>query len=114
MKMNKYECKCSDTVCKLESNKRPTFCHYYSHIAPDWQLVNAEVPNLERWKPNKGETYCFIDVNDGLNCHIWKNDDMDKYLYENCNCFKTVEEAERALEKVKETLLKCHKEYSNE
>lgn len=46
MKMNKYECHCSDTDCILQSNKRPTFCPYYSHISPDWRLIVDEVPNL--------------------------------------------------------------------
>lgn len=40
--MNRYECHCSDTDCILKSNKRPTFCPYYSHISPDWQLVVDE------------------------------------------------------------------------
>lgn len=44
--MNKYECHCSDTDCILQSNKRPTFCTYYSHISPDWQLVVDEFPNF--------------------------------------------------------------------
>lgn len=111
MKMNKYECHCSDTVCKLESNKRPTFCHYYSHIAPDWQLVVEEVPNLERWKPEVGEKYYFVStLICGVNYYIWDNDEIDRDIYEMGNCFKTEEEAQEALKKFKELLLSLHGE----
>ena len=108
--MNKYKCHCSDTECILESNKRPTFCHYYSHVAPDWQLVNAEVPNLERWKPNKGETYCFIDQCWKLKAYTWEDDDFDNEQYEIGNVFQTYEQAKQALEKLKEQFLSLHGE----
>lgn len=122
MKMNKYKCKCTDANCKLESNKRPTFCTYYSHISPDWQLVNAEVPNLEnvevkeRWKPRKGERYFFICDIGFVKFNYWDNDVVDHDYYKFGNCFKTEEEAQRASEMVRKFLLSLHKDnvYSND
>ena len=111
--MNKYECHCADTDCILESNKRPTYCPNYSHIVPDWQLVNAEVPTVvevkERWKPKNGESYFFISGDGLVNLSDWDNDVFDNYYYNFGNCFRTKEEAEKALERVKELLLSLNK-----
>jgi hypothetical protein len=142
MKMNKYECYCEDNNCRLEAYNRPIFCPYYRNTRSDWRVIDevhglenikdeipnsgnadVEVPNSgnevvevkELWKPKVGESYWIIELypikavnqitSDGFN--------KDEYLYKIGNCFKTREEAERALEKVKETLLKCQEEQSN-
>jgi uncharacterized protein involved in tolerance to divalent cations len=48
-----------------------------------------------------------------IKSYYWWEEREDNELYDVGNCFKTKEEAERALEKFKETLLKCQEEQSN-
>lgn len=67
---------------------------------------------MARWKPQVGEIYWIIELYPIQAVNLTTNDgfDKDEDLYKSGNCFKTEEEAERALEMVKETLLKCHEE----
>ena len=122
MKMNKYECHCADTDCMLESNKQPTYCPNYSHIVPDWQLVNTEVPNLEnavvevkeRWKPEKGNRYWFISDKGFVIFSYWQDDEIDNVRYNFGNVFRTEIQAKQALEKVKKLLLSLNKDNEEE
>lgn len=68
----------------------------------------------KRWKPKKLEKYFYVHTNlGGVSYYNWEDDKLDKEHYENGNVFRTKEEAEKAFEKVKETLLNFHKEISN-
>jgi hypothetical protein len=81
------------------------------HLLITGQLVNDEVPNLERWKPKEREIYFSVDTIFGETACITNlNEHEDILRYDIGNCFKSKEEAERALEKVKKTLLNFHKE----
>lgn len=68
---------------------------------------------MARWKPEKGERYFFVGDNGMVNFTYWENYEVDYDYYRFGNCFYTEKEAEKALEKVKETLLKCQEEQSN-
>jgi uncharacterized protein involved in tolerance to divalent cations len=68
---------------------------------------------MARWKPKRQETYYFINEYLKIKSYYWWEEREDNELYDVGNCFKTKEEAERALEKFKETLLKCQEEQSN-
>lgn len=67
---------------------------------------------MARWKPKVGESYWIIELypiavvnqitSDGFN--------KDEYLYKIGNCFRTKEEAKKALEMVKELLVSLHGE----
>lgn len=68
---------------------------------------------MARWKPSKGDKYCILDMYGKIHDLVWNGDSVDHKFYNFGNCFPTYEEAEKALEKVKETLLNFHKEQSN-
>lgn len=66
---------------------------------------------MARWKPPVGRYYFFVDTGfRKVFNYTWSDDDVDNLLYDMGNCFPTYEEAERALEKIKETLINFHKE----
>ena len=69
-----------------------------------------------RWKPKMGEDYwhVFIGLAYGSTCPVmWYDDDIDKNAHAFGNCFKTREQAEAALEKIKQVLLEAHNEATN-
>lgn len=67
------------------------------------------------WKPEDNEKYFYVSGRGVINICRWINDTTDNGCYEIGNCFKTKEEAEFALEKVKvETELRRFAEENNE
>lgn len=63
----------------------------------------------ERWKPKSGEEYWLVDLKRGsAHSLIWLDDLTDCAFHEFGNCFRTMEEAEVAAEKVKALLLSLH------
>lgn len=67
------------------------------------------------WKPNYGRKYFYINDCGAIINSKWYDDVIDTYRYEIGNCFKTKEETEFALEKVKvETELRRFAEENNE
>lgn len=74
------------------------------------KIWNKETLQWEkyRWKPEYNEEYYFIDLfplDPNIRTHRWVNDNVDKGYYKTNNCFKTEEEAEAKLEKIKKLLL---------
>ena len=64
-----------------------------------------------RWKPEWDEIYWFVTVDDGDNEALptrWFNDVEDTKMHESGNCFKTKEQAELALERIKKVLMEAH------
>lgn len=59
------------------------------------------------WKPEARDFYYYIEAdiyticNKGISGAFWENSSADKHRYSLGNCFKTVEEAEFALEKLR-------------
>lgn len=53
------------------------------------------------WKPKNGEIYYFLTSYADIDITIWANDAPDKCKYAIGNCFRTHEEAEFAVEKLK-------------
>lgn len=67
------------------------------------------------WKPESNEKYFFVSGCGVINGCKWINDTTDNGYYEIGNCFKTKEEAEFALERVKiKTELRRFAEENNE
>ena len=69
-------------------------------------LVNkANKPKSEVWKPIVGETYYSVDnvnvVNGYIDHYKWIDNEPNNFQYAIGNCFKTKEEAEFALERLK-------------
>ena len=68
----------------------------------------------ERWNPEYDERVWFVtidDVDNEVRPTRWYNYSARcKRLYESGNCFKTKEQAEAALEKIKKVLLEAHNE----
>ena len=84
------------------------------------QFLNDEFEIIEEqkvWKPKDDERYYYIDSsarNVGINETLNGDFSLDKALYEVGNCFKTKEEAEKTLEKIKiYTQLKRYAEEHN-
>lgn len=61
-----------------------------------------------RWKPIKNTRYFYILITEGIGIvddYVWMDDNVDRNFYELGNCFKTREEAEAKLEKIKKLFL---------
>lgn len=56
---------------------------------------------MSKWKPMLGETYYFIDQYLHTAKDIWQDYDCERRLLEVGNCFRTAQEAEAKLEKIK-------------
>lgn len=58
------------------------------------------------WKPKDGDSYYCISL--AVEPHVvkpcWEGDTYDIEMYSNCNCFKTREEAEAKLKRIKGVL----------
>ena len=64
-----------------------------------------------RWKPISGERYWTVLIGpaDGYaSPEMWADEGFDKNAHAFGNCFKTKEQAEVALEKIKKVLLEVH------
>lgn len=64
-----------------------------------------------RWKPTHGERYWTISIEpaDGYVYPArWYDEGFDNNVHAFGNCFKTREQAEMALEKIKKVLLEAH------
>lgn len=73
-----------------------------------WNPVTMQIEKL-RWKPMEDTTYFNILITGGATQiipYVWRNDTIDRNLYNLGNCFKTKEEAEAKLEQIKKLLLK--------
>ena len=90
----------------------------YYFIAPDETISNTGASslvfsfikefykeiNLPRWKPKYNESYYRISWMGTVVEDIWYGSRNDESGYEFGNCFRTKEEAEAALDKIKEML----------
>lgn len=66
---------------------------------------------MARWKPPVGRYYFYVDtsIRKVFN-YSWADNEVNNWHYAMGNCFPTYEEAERALEMVKELFLSLHEE----
>lgn len=58
-------------------------------------------PESRRWKPNRGQTYYFIGAVGSVICTTWYNSSDDLHRFAIGNVFKTKEEAEFVVERLK-------------
>lgn len=66
---------------------------------------------MSRWKPQILEDYFYVDIESGeVYSYMWEDNEVNNWHYAIGNCFQIKEEAEKALEKVKELLLSLHEE----
>ena len=71
-----------------------------------YKELGEEIERLEKkrdvWKPQHNEQYFFIKTHGEIDWTYWEDDNyFDTERYEIGNCFKTREEAEKAVEKAK-------------
>ena len=66
-------------------------------------LVKKSTGENKVWKPKYDEKYYYIDVDGECYLVSWNDSDINNNLYTIGNCFKTKEEAEFAVEKLKVT-----------
>jgi len=68
-------------------------------------LVEAEHPE-GKWKPKVGETYYFPDFRSMYlyDQYTWKDNKIDKTVFNNIGCYKTEEEATKASDFIKQVL----------
>ena len=74
-----------------------------------WNAEEKRVENI-RWRAKEGEGYIFLTVNLAGAEATEKNDDFDNKLWGGYNYFRTGRHAKEAAKRVKETLIKYHKE----
>jgi len=72
---------------------------------------NAEKKCIEglRWKPKTGEKFFFISSCFAVVADTWENNNICEVMYKCYNCFKTFEEAEKALPYIIETFKNWNK-----
>lgn len=58
----------------------------------------------EKWKPELGQGYYYMDEDLGVNKDFWEDDNIDLARYKIGNCYQTEEECEAAIERVKKVL----------
>lgn len=65
----------------------------------------------ERWKPERGEIYYFVDSTCDVSDCEWLDDSVDRLHYKNGNCFSSEEKAKTFAKRVKDLLLglQCEK-----
>ena len=87
---------------------KPNYNYYEHEYGEEFNILNnlndefeiiEEEPKV--WKPKNNEKYWYINDYGKLDFSLWVDDDNDKFRYATGNCFKTEEEAEKALEKIK-------------
>lgn len=70
----------------------------FPNILTDWF---DEIKEQTRLKPDTDQKYYFIRTSGYVYDSIWTNDSIDRGRFDIGNCFKTEEEAERVVEKLK-------------
>lgn len=65
------------------------------------KLDEFEKQQYGRWKPSNGEVYFYIADYNGVQRSHWDDDDYDLFRWSVGNVYKTEEQAERALERMK-------------
>jgi hypothetical protein len=55
----------------------------------------------EKWKPQKGERYWYMDEFCEMESYEWTGDGIDDKLFSNGNCYPTKEEAQKHVEGVR-------------
>ena len=98
-----YQCAQCTRHCRAYAISEPLSCVFNENQAI-WKKVD------KRWKPSKGERYFYVSDNGFVEFTYWQIEEVDHDYYEFGNCFRTEKQAMKALEKVKETLLKCQEE----
>lgn len=68
-------------------------------LANDWEIVRETKSKV--WKPNIGENYFFITSSLEVNKFTNEGDMVDESIISSYNCFKTKEEAQHMIEKLK-------------
>lgn len=67
-----------------------------------WALTEEELEvKSKAWKPKLGEKYWYIDENVELDEDVWINSEYFERIYAIGNCFKTKEDCEFAIERLK-------------
>ena len=73
-------------------------------LADDWEIVGErEVVEEPKWKPREGELYFYVNSNGEIEYRYYKNRNINdkRRICNNGNYFKTDEEAEHMVEKLK-------------
>lgn len=69
------------------------------------EKINKKYGIKKRWRAKEGECYFVVDIFYNTTAYYYEsNSPVDKRLYDSGNYFKTEEQAEVALEKIKRTL----------
>ena len=122
-----YVCLTDDYVIDVPTKDSLSFCGYKedARLATDEEKQflfdkmkkeglkwNAEEKRVEkiRWRAKEGEEYFMIEADVKVKAYRDDNDEDDNTLYNALNYFHTQEQAEEAVRRVKETLMKYHEE----
>lgn len=75
------------------------------NLGVTYSEIKKEVEKVKvKWRPTEDDRYYYIrDIGDIRSC-FWSESSWDYYRFDFNNCFKTKEEAEEKLEKIKEVL----------
>lgn len=75
-------------------------------VNKDWDTEKKRLINWE-WRPIINEAYYTLEIDRGdveVRTRVYFNNDIDKKLIKNCNFFRTIKEAEEAVERIKKAL----------
>lgn len=76
----------------------------------DWDAENKQlVDYVARWKPDKGDTYYYVDPDCEVATDSWDGEYLDAVRYDFGNCFRSENQAEQARKVLRDTLINCHR-----
>ena len=87
-----------DKELKNYFNDLDVSVHLLGKLNDDFEIIKEE---QKVWKPKEGEFYYYIDDDGGIAFKKWQGIYTDLFRYRTGNCFKTYEETEKVLEKIK-------------
>lgn len=91
---NKIKIRLKDGNIKFNAFTQETITNT---LAEDWEVVKES----KAWRPKEGETYYVVDYDGIVLNMVYEADDIDYKAINTGNCFKTKEEADHMVEKLK-------------
>lgn len=93
---------CDDSRIATEKEKQLLLDALHAD-GKDWDADRKEIVGY-KWKPEIGDAYYYIDCYLDVVDNHWNDDRLDNLVYNNGNCFKTEEEAQKYADEFSEIL----------
>ena len=81
-----------------------TQCNFCENYEDEFNQQKVNEVEQERWKPKEGELFFYIEIEISVVSDIWSGNEIDIALYNIGNCFRTEQEAQKKVDKIKQIL----------